>query len=51
MTDTLVERVAGQTSAADTNIELQLLMPLDTLINPMTTVPRSFPVTGRDPAS
>lgn len=34
MADTLVERITGQTTAADVNIELQLLMPLDTLINP-----------------
>jgi Domain of unknown function (DUF222) len=34
MTDTLVERITGQTTAADVNIELQLLMPLDTLIKP-----------------
>ena len=30
MADTLVERLTGQTHAADVNIELQLLMPLDT---------------------
>jgi hypothetical protein len=34
MADTLVERLTGQTHAADVNIELHLLMPLDTLIDP-----------------
>jgi hypothetical protein len=34
MADTLVERLTGQATAGDVNIELQLLMPLDGLINP-----------------
>jgi hypothetical protein len=34
MADTLVERLTGQTTAGDVNVELQLLMPLDALINP-----------------
>jgi hypothetical protein len=34
MADTLVERLTGQTHAADVNIELHLLMRLDTLIDP-----------------
>jgi Domain of unknown function (DUF222) len=34
MADTLVERLTGQTTAGDLNIELQLLMPLDALISP-----------------
>ena len=33
MADTLVERVTGQARAADVNVELQLMMPLDTLID------------------
>jgi hypothetical protein len=33
MADTLVERLTGQTRATDVNVELQLLMPLSTLIN------------------
>ena len=33
MADTLVERVTGQARATDVNVELQLLMPLDSLIN------------------
>jgi hypothetical protein len=34
MADTMVERLTGQATAADVNIELQLLMPVDSLINP-----------------
>jgi hypothetical protein len=33
MADTLVERITGQATAADVNVELQLMMPLDALIN------------------
>ena len=33
MADTLVERLTGQTAAADLNIELHLLMPLQALLN------------------
>jgi len=34
MADTLVERLTGQTTAGDLNLELQLLMPLDALVSP-----------------
>jgi hypothetical protein len=34
MADTLVERLTGQAAAADVNVELHLLMPLDALLNP-----------------
>ena len=34
MADTLVERLTGQATAGDLNIELQLMMPLDALIKP-----------------
>jgi hypothetical protein len=33
MADTLVERLTGQTTADDLNVELQIMMPLDSLIN------------------
>ena len=33
MADTLVERVTGQSSATDVNAELQIVMPLDTLLD------------------
>ena len=49
MADTLVERVTGQTSAADVNIELQLMMPLDAL--PIPTSPhRHIPGYGSLPS-
>jgi hypothetical protein len=34
MADILVERLTGQTKASDVNVELQLMMPLDSLIKP-----------------
>ena len=34
MADTLVERLTGQASATDVNVELQLMMPLESLLNP-----------------
>ncbi|HJY46274.1 MAG TPA: HNH endonuclease [Propionibacteriaceae bacterium] len=33
MADTLVERLTGQTTAADVNVELQIMMPLESLIS------------------
>jgi hypothetical protein len=33
MADTLVERITGQTKATDVNVELQIVMPLDTLLD------------------
>jgi hypothetical protein len=39
MADTLVERVTGQAAAADVNVELHLLMPLDSLLNPAAATP------------
>ena len=33
MADTLVERVTGQAEAADVNVELQIVMPLDALLD------------------
>ena len=44
MADTLVERLTGQTTAADVNVELQLLMPLESLINP--TDPHAAVIAG-----
>jgi hypothetical protein len=39
MADTLVERLTGHTAAADLNVELHLLMPLDTLLHPAAATP------------
>src|SRR5829696_138618 len=47
MADTLVERLTGQAAAADVNVELQLLMPLDALLNPNT--PTAAEVAGHGP--
>jgi hypothetical protein len=50
MADTLVERLTGQTHAADVNIELQLLMPLDTLTDPDKDSAAVIPGQGPLPA-
>jgi len=50
MADTLVGRITGQTRAVDVNIELQLMMPLDTLINPDDHRPTIIPEYGPLPA-
>src|SRR5215203_2369745 len=39
MADTLVERLTGQAAAADVNIEVHLLMPLNSLLNPHDATP------------
>jgi Domain of unknown function (DUF222) len=46
MADTLVERLTGQTRASDVNVELQLMMPLDSLINPEDAKAASIPGYG-----
>ena len=50
MADTMVERITGQTRATDVNIELQLMMPLHTLINPDDHRPTIIPEYGPLPA-
>jgi len=50
MADTLVERITGQTTPADVNIELQLLMPLDSLIDPDNQKAAVIPGYGLLPA-
>jgi hypothetical protein len=50
MADRLVERITGQTRAADVNIELQPMMRLDTLINPDDHRPTIIPEYGPLPA-
>src|SRR5215213_4824975 len=39
MADTLVERLTGQAAAADVNIELHLLMPVNSLLDPHNPTP------------
>ncbi len=50
MADTLVERLTGQTRAQDLDIELQIMMPLDTLINPDDHRAATIPGYGPLPA-
>jgi hypothetical protein len=47
MADLLVERVTGQASAEDVNIEVQVMMPLDALLDP--TVERAAQLLGFGP--
>ncbi|MFL6046008.1 MAG: DUF222 domain-containing protein, partial [Propionibacteriaceae bacterium] len=46
MADTLVERLTGQTTAADVNLELQIMMPLQTLLDPSSATPAMIPGYG-----
>ena len=46
MADTLVERLTGQTTAGDVNIELQLMMPLEALLDPHSNKPATIPGYG-----
>ena len=50
MADTLVERLTGQTAAADVNIELHLLMPLTSLLDPHDATPAEIAGYGPIPA-
>ena len=50
MADTLVERITGQTRAHDINIELQLMMPLEALLDPHSNKPATIPGYGPLPA-
>jgi hypothetical protein len=46
MADTLVERLTGQTAAGDVNVELHLMMPLQTLLDPQSDKPAMIPGYG-----
>ena len=50
MADTLVERLTGQTAATDVNLEVQLLMPLGSLLNPTDHTPAELAGHGPIPA-
>jgi Domain of unknown function (DUF222) len=50
MADTLVERLTGQAAAADVNVELQLLMPLDALLKPDSSTAAEMAGHGPVPA-
>jgi Domain of unknown function (DUF222)/HNH endonuclease len=50
MADTMVERLTGQTTAADVNVELQIMMPLEALLDPHSNKPATIPGYGPLPA-
>jgi hypothetical protein len=50
MADTLVERLTGQTAAVDVNVELQIMMPLEALLDPHSNRPATIPGYGPLPA-
>ncbi len=46
MADTFVERITGQTVASDVNIEVQVLVPLEALLDPASPLPAEIPGYG-----
>jgi hypothetical protein len=50
MADTLVERITGQTSALDVSAEVQIMMPLDTLLDANNHSPAELDGYGPLPA-
>ncbi|TCK20619.1 HNH endonuclease [Pseudonocardia endophytica] len=50
MADTLVERVTGQAAANDVNVEVQIVVPLEALIDPHSPLPAEIPGCGPVPA-
>lgn len=46
MADTMVERLTGQTTASDVNVELQIMMPLEALLDPHSNKPATIPGYG-----
>jgi hypothetical protein len=50
MADTMVERLTGQTAAADVNVELQIMMSLEALLDPKSPKPATIPGYGSLPA-
>jgi hypothetical protein len=50
MADTMVERLTGQATAADVNVELQIMMPLEALLDPHSNKPATIPGYGPLPA-
>jgi hypothetical protein len=49
MADTLVERITGQTTARDVNVEVQVLVPVEALIDPSSPLPAEIPGYGPIP--
>jgi hypothetical protein len=50
LADTLVERLTGQTTAGDVNVEVQVLMPVETLLDPNSPLPAQVAGHGPIPA-
>jgi hypothetical protein len=50
MADTLVERLTGQTHATDVPVEIQILIPVETLVDPASPLPVQIPGHGPVPA-
>ena len=50
MADTLVERLTGQTAAADVNAEVQITLPIDALLDPNHPAPATLAGHGPIPA-
>ncbi len=50
MADTLVERVTGQTQAEDVNVEVQVVVPVEALLDPDSPLPAEIPGHGPVPA-
>jgi hypothetical protein len=46
MADTMVERLTGQTAPADVNVEVQIMMPLEALLDPTSARPATIPGYG-----
>ncbi len=44
--DTLVERITGRATAADVAVEVQIMMPVDALLDPASQVPAEVPGHG-----
>ncbi|QJY45294.1 HNH endonuclease [Pseudonocardia broussonetiae] len=49
MADTLVERLTGQTTAGDVNVEIQVLVPVEALVDPTSPLPAQIPGHGPVP--
>ncbi|MDQ4116816.1 MAG: 13E12 repeat family protein, partial [Actinomycetota bacterium] len=46
MADTLIERVTGQTTADDVNVEVQIVVPIEALVDPGSNLPGEIPGHG-----
>jgi hypothetical protein len=49
MAATMVERLTGQTAPADVNVEVQIMMPLEALLDPTSARPATIPGYGPPP--